>query len=317
MNTSSTLEWNHRAEQLTELAARLQDSGYGESFRGQVVRDCVLGWERKVEAAETGGRPLYRPREWQKEDREKKKLLKKTAWYRPHSDFVTYVPATPQGKLMEGIKRVVEEESSRIGVKVKVVERGGVPLGVQLFRPEERSAQCGAPDCFLDMGQGESGGGGHHHRAGCLYRGTCNLCKELGVRAEYTGESGFSGYTRTKSHLVALRKDRPASSAMADHIHQHHPEAVGREGNCSIKVLRTFNKPLDRQLAESVLIHRSDADILLNRKEEWLPPVTYRLQTTQEPSQGQEGHSQGPAGQSQGVARYGNRGRISRGRRGS
>ena len=217
----------------------------------------------------------------------RRKLLKKTAWHRPGSDVVAYFPATPQAGLLKGIQKVVEEESNRMaGVKVKVLERGGVPLNVQLFKPEARQAQCGAPDCYLDKGQGQSRGG-HHHKAGALYRGTCNLCKQQGIKAEYTGESGFSGYTRTLAHQRDIRRDKPASSALADHVRQHHPEAVGREETCSLKVLRTYSRPLDRQIAEAVSINRSRADIVLNRKDEWLPPVIYRLQSTQKPRQGQ------------------------------
>ena len=52
-----------------------------------------------------------------------------------------------------------------------------------------------------------------------------------------------------------------------------------------MKVIRTYKKPLDRQIAEAVLIHQSESDITMNRKEEWVPPVTYRVQQTQEPRQ--------------------------------
>ena len=112
------------------------------------------------------------------------------------------------------------------------------------------------------------------------------MCKQQGINAEYTGESGFSGYTRTLAHQRDIRRDKPASSALADHVRQHHPEAVGREETCSVKVLRTYSRPLDRQIAEAVSINRSRADIVLNRKVEWLPPVIYRLQS-KKPRQGQ------------------------------
>ena len=102
------------------------------------------------------------------------------------------------------MEKVVEAEADRVGVKVRVVKK-------QLFRPEVGQEQCGAPDCLLDMGQG----GGHHHRSGCLYRGTCLLCRQQGVKAEYVGESGFSGYTRNLAHLSAIRMDKPGSFAMA------------------------------------------------------------------------------------------------------
>ena len=170
-----------------------------------------------------------------------------------------------------------------MSVKVSVKEKGGVPLGVQLFRPESNQSGCSVPNCYLDLAQGQ--GGGHHHRAGCVYKGTCNHCEAEGKKAEYVGESGFSGYTRCLSHLSAIRQNKPRRSALADHISQYHPETVGQEGCCSVKVVGTFKKPLDRQIAEAVLIHNSEADITMNRKEEWVPPVTYRVQPTQEPRQ--------------------------------
>ena len=88
--------------------------------------------------------------------------------------------ATPQAELANNIKKVVEEESNRVGIKVNVRERGGVPLVMQLFRPEVSQPECGAPDCYLDMGQGGRSRGGHHHKAGSLYLGTCNLCAQSG-----------------------------------------------------------------------------------------------------------------------------------------
>ena len=59
-----------------------------------------------------------------------------------------------------------------------------------------------------------------------------------------------------------------------------HLDEVRRKMICSMKVLRTFNRLLDRQIEESVLIHRSISNILLRRKEDWLFPVTYRVQAT-------------------------------------
>ena len=89
--------------------------------------------------------------------------------------------------------------------------------------------------------------------------------------------------------MLSVRQNKPSASALASHIKDYHPEAAGKEETFSVRVLKTYKKPLDRQIAEAVSIHRSKADILLNRKEEWLPPVTYRLQATREPGRGQSG----------------------------
>ena len=58
LNISSSFDRGHRAELLTELAAKLRESGYREVFRGQVIVDCVAGWERKVRESDTRGTPL-------------------------------------------------------------------------------------------------------------------------------------------------------------------------------------------------------------------------------------------------------------------
>ena len=71
-----------------------------------------------------------------------------------------------------------------------------------------------------------------------------------------------------------------------------HLDEVKREMIYSMKVVRSFNRLLDRHIEESVLIHRSKFDILLSRKEEW-----HRVQATRVLSQAQvalslDGHVQ-------------------------
>ena len=83
----------------------------------------------------------------------------------------------------------------------------------------------------------------HHHKAGSLYLGICNLCAQSGLKAEYTGESGFSTYTRNLAHLRAVRQNKPSSSALASHTKDYHPEASGKEETLSVRVLRTYKKP--------------------------------------------------------------------------
>ena len=53
------------------------------------------------------------------------------AWFRP-ADKVLRVPFTPDSELAKEARAVVEEEASRLGLKVKVVERSGVPLKRQI-----------------------------------------------------------------------------------------------------------------------------------------------------------------------------------------
>ena len=50
----------------------------------------------------------------------------------------------------------------------------------------------------------------------------------------------------------------------------------------SFEVIRTFEKPLERQVAEAVAIQSCKADKLLNSKSEWEQPAVERLIVTRE-----------------------------------
>ena len=64
-------------------------------------------------------RKKFRPRRAgtrgkEEQERRKAKLLKRVSWYRP-ADTVLFLPATPNGELAEMARKVVEEESPRLG----------------------------------------------------------------------------------------------------------------------------------------------------------------------------------------------------------
>ena len=184
---------------------------------------------------------------------------------------------------------------------------------------------------MLDRTSG--GGGGPHNVPSCVYQGTCNLCGVVeeeagaaaaglagvaagGVVAEYTGESGASGYHRTLSHDKDVKK-RDQGNAFAKHLALFHPDAQGDITNFTIKVVSTFKKPLQRQKTEAVLIASSKADHLLNSKAEHRQPAIHRVVRTREgedlappPPAGGRGRGGGRGGE-----RGGGRGGEGRGRR--
>ena len=94
--------------------------GYTGSHWKEAIQCAVVGCERIVERDAKGQTPLYRPRLWNKEERRKKKLMKKVAWYRPQ-DTVIFVTTTPNGELAMRVRKVVQE-GRRVNIKVRVVE---------------------------------------------------------------------------------------------------------------------------------------------------------------------------------------------------
>ena len=95
--------------------------------------------------AVTGYKPLYR----QQEKRERRKLVKRASWYRP-ADTVLFLPVTPVSVFASRVRGVVEEESRRLGLSVRVVEGGGVSLNQHLVRTDTGGGgPCPQGDCVL------------------------------------------------------------------------------------------------------------------------------------------------------------------------
>ena len=275
-NTSRSLPWSLKAEILSEFSHKLMISGYNEKFRLEIIQSAVRGYERQCQVADNGGTPLYRPRSYQRADRQRKKLLTPIGWYRP-ADSVIFVPATPQAKLAKEIQKVVTEEASRIGMTVKVVESGGTSMRQHLVRLDLTGCIY-SEDCVLC----KSGApGASHTRSGVHYSGICILCESNGVNARYDGESGRSGYYRTKQHISDI-VNQDTKNAFAKHLSLHHPDHAGDPGVFRFKSEQVFKKCLDRQVSEGVAIHYSDADIVMNSKSEYHQPATTRVVATRE-----------------------------------
>ena len=317
-NTRITLPWSQfQAPVLTEFSKKMARSGYPEGYRLEVIKSGILGFERQLEADRNGQKPLFRPREWQKEERRRKKMVRKAAWYRP-ADCVGFYPPTPRGELVGEINKVLKEEGKRINVNLRAVETGGLSLGKQLVRPDLKGGEpCGRPGCVLDKCSG--GAGGPHNVPSQVYRGSCKLCEEDEITSEYWGESAFCGSYRSGQHEndVDTKKD---SNAFFKHLRLFHPDAQGGIENFDIRVMSVHKKPLTRQKTEAVKIASSTATNLLNSKAEHRQPALLRVRMVQ----GDDSDVQGPrpgagdgggggGGEGEGDEQAGHRGRRRRG----
>ena len=121
--------------------------------------------------ADQGIKPLHRSREFQAEQRWKKKALTKTTWYRPF-DAAGFMPPTPGGVLAKQIQDIVTQETARIKMSAKIVESGGTSLKQHLVKTDLTG--CFNPDCYLC----ESGTkGGSQTRSGVHYSGIWRTTK--------------------------------------------------------------------------------------------------------------------------------------------
>ena len=70
-NCSTELPWKTVVSHVNNMMLRPQYSGYGWKFCTEVVRSALSAYNRLIEldADASGGKPLYRPREWRRLER--------------------------------------------------------------------------------------------------------------------------------------------------------------------------------------------------------------------------------------------------------
>ena len=222
---------------------------------------------------------MYRPREYRSEERRNKKKLKKIAWQRP-AESVLFLPPTPRSELANMLKEVLQQSRW----KVKVVERAGKSVKQLLTNSDPLStSDCGRATCFVHS----TGGRGDCRKHGVLYRHVCQApeCVQGGKVVGRWGESGHTGHYRGKQHLDAIKlareKEHKADleNGMVEHYLQYHR---GQELQFKMDIVQQFCRPMQRQIAEAVEIHRSKDTIIMNNKSEWHQPTTSRLVVTRE-----------------------------------
>ena len=235
------------------------------------MQAAVRGFQMQCEKADKGVRPLHRPREFDSHSRWRKKCLTRYTWYRPHNS-VLFVPCTPNGNLAREIQKVVSEETSRLSLTAKVIEKGGISMKSRLVKMDLTG--CPYNDCYLC----ESGiKGASHTRAGIHYSSTCTLCKNVGVSARYEGETGRNGYWRsTLFHKKDILKN-DVKNAFSKHLSIHHPDHLKDPSVFKLRVESTHSKCLDRQVKEGITIKNSKADIKMNSKAEYHQPSVRRV----------------------------------------
>ena len=261
---------------LSEYSHMLLVSGYNAQFRLEAIKAGVTGYRNQCERADAGISPLHRPRDWDKDNRWKKKKLVPSTWYRP-ADAVMFCPPTPGSELKKEVQRVVTEEASRLGMKVRVEETGGRKMKSQLCGGLDLTG-CIYPDCPACR---SDTGGASHTRSSCEYLGQCLICKEQGIETLYHGETGSNGVSRLLEHEDDIKKCR-LKNAFAKHLEDKHKDRRGDPTAFSFKIVKTFKKAHERQISEGISIFNTTAKILMNGKSEWMQPAVQRVQMTRE-----------------------------------
>ena len=299
-NTSSELPNEVKKFFVSDFSHRMRASGYPESFRREIILSGIKGFEKQVKRDVNGECPLHRPKGYQRDKRDNEKALKRRAWYRPF-DSVFFCPTTPGGELAKRIRGVTRDVAERTGMSIKVVERGGVSLKSQLRSRRSNNICPDANECVIH----KSGGRGDCSSQNIVYKGTCVTCRDNGITSKpdkyghivrvndsstgissvYIGETSKTCYVRGKQHLECLSNPdntRSKSNALVKHRELYHN---GEEDNVQFQfeVIKSFKKPLERQVWEGVEIHSSREDIIMNSRLDHYQPAVGRMVMRFEP----------------------------------
>ena len=232
----------------------MQYSGWSKKFRYE-VDSALKAYRARKKADQEGERPLHRPKEWRKEEREQEKIEKKHSWYkRGGSESVMFVPATPNSQLQKKYQKEIERQ----GFKIKVVEKAGIAIKRLLQKSDPfKPRQCEREDCPVCRTEGR----GPCSRESVTYEIKCAGCNNV-----YVGETSRSAYTRGKEHSKSL-SNKEERSALWKHCREKHGSEIQQ---FKMNVTGVYpNDAMLRQISEGIKINNVDEDSLINSKNEW------------------------------------------------
>ena len=147
------------------------------------------------------------------------------------------------------------------------------------FVEPHKEDYCSRHDCFVCK-SADKPTFGNCWREGVSYSISCRRCLKKGIQATYFGESGYSGYFRSKFHIDALKK-KSKKSVLYKHNIEQHPDLHLTEDDFKMVILGGSGRPVVRQCQEGILIQRALEAAeqgqrlqLLNSKSEFLQPGT-------------------------------------------
>ena len=255
-NCHQDLPWEETAGHLSRMMMHLQYSGYDKKFRYDVITTALAAYEKRKEEEEEGEVPMYRPKEWRKDERRKAKEAKRKNWYKKGGyKSVIFVPSTPNSELLKRMRQKVEES----GIKVKLVEKAGRSLGGILRSSDpKKQRRCNRLNCPVCT----TGGKGDCRALNANYKLTCE-CED-----EYNGTTTRGTYVRGMEHLDDLNAKNEESDFWQHCKNKH----GGQLKKFKIDVVETFKgDPTLRQINEAVRIERMDPKKMINKRIEYKP----------------------------------------------
>ena len=111
-NTKIELGRSVQVKYLNEFMLKLKNSGYSVKFRKQILDSASKAFEKMKSDDQSGAKPMFRDRNWNKDERAKEKERKRINWYKTEEKSteieyksVLFVPVTKGGILAKAMKK--------------------------------------------------------------------------------------------------------------------------------------------------------------------------------------------------------------------
>ena len=283
-NTKVELGSEIQRKYLNQFMVKVKNSGYNHKFRKEVVDSGFKAYDKILEEDKNDIKPLYRSKDWKKEEREQLKSEKKSNWWNSQKSKVQYtsvlfVTPTPGGMLAREVRQRLKELNKNDSEKIKVEERGGLKikdmLGSKNPFQKPKCIQRTCPLCsksdYIEVSSEEVKIPCNTNNVG--YRWRCITCKERDIVKVYEGESGRSARIRGAEHLREFEQKMEKSVLYKHKMQDHKHENV----KFKMEITNKFQDALTRQANEAVRISQRPDNELLNSKSEFNHPPIARV----------------------------------------
>ena len=113
---------------------KMKNSGYSVNYRSQILKSALNAFDKMQEDDRNVIKPLYRSREWDRENRMNEKENKRNHWYKNTKETeinytsILFVPPTPGSGLLKEMKIREEALNKNKRERIKIVEKGGMKI---------------------------------------------------------------------------------------------------------------------------------------------------------------------------------------------
>ena len=188
-----------------------------------------------------------------------------------------FVEATPQGELVKMLRETEDKYQIDDTKRVKFVEKCGNKIIDSIRIADTHRKNCEKEAKCLACENSNKFSNCKTENIG--YAIKCLLCESRGIEKVYEGESSRNMYLQQFEHTKQYENKDP-NSVLMRHVMAEHKGEKQEDVKFNMKLMGTFETPLQRIIHEGVRIKQREPKTLMNSKMEYFGPSVRRKNVT-------------------------------------